>query len=75
MCVKVDSEIIALSRCEEKKKDHRGSGRGHRKHMGMRKESGAQRNITKHCKKEYFGVKGYSPPPPPFFPRCLFISQ
>lgn len=57
MCVKVDSEIIALSRCEGKKKDHRGSGRGYRKHMGMRKESGAQRNITKNCEEEYFGVK------------------
>lgn len=37
MCVKVDSEIIALSRCEGKKKDRKGSGREYRKHMGMKK--------------------------------------
>lgn len=58
MCVKFDSEIIALSRCEGKRKDHRGSGMGYRKHMRMKKESGAQINITKNCKEGYSGVKG-----------------
>lgn len=37
MCVKFDSEIIALSRWEGKEKDHRGSSRGCRKHMEMGK--------------------------------------
>lgn len=58
MCVKFDSEIIALSRCEGEKKDHRGSGRGCRKHMEMGKESGTQRNMTVNCEEEYFGMKG-----------------
>lgn len=77
MCVKFDSEIIALSRCEGKKKAHRGSGRGHRKHMEMWKEPGAQRNITMNCEREYFGVKDMQRKffffPPFFFLCCLFI--